>query len=392
VAQLGSAVALGATGRRFESYHSDQYKKDMSHSFSVILKTTGAKCNLSCDYCFYLEKEQLYPKSAFRFLPNLLEEYTKQYIESQPTQQVSFDWQGGEPTLLGLSFFEKAVEYQNKYKKPNQSVVNSFQTNGILLDKDWCLFFKKHNFLVGLSIDGPATYHDNHRVDKKNNVTHTQVEQAFYLLKEHDVATNILCCVNKTNVKFPVETYQYFKSIGAKFIQFIPIVNKRTKVFTEDSISGEDFGNFLKLIFDEWYKNDVGEVFVFIFEHYLSKLVTGFSGLCIFEPTCGTALALEHNGDLYSCDHFVNKENLLGNIFEEPLAKLAGKQEQVQFGLDKATLPEKCINCDVKFICNGGCPKNRDSTGLNYLCDGYYNFFSFAKKPLLELARKLNIM
>tara|TARA_Y100000310_G_scaffold227871_1_gene230145 strand:+ start:1959 stop:3053 length:1095 start_codon:yes stop_codon:yes gene_type:complete len=364
----------------------------MSHSFSVILKTTGAECNLNCDYCFYLQKNELYPKGSFRFSIELLEEYTKQYIESQHTAQISFDWQGGEPTLLGLGFFEKAVEYQNKYKKSNQSVVNSFQTNGILLDDDWCLFLKKHNFLVGLSLDGPKAYHDNHRVDKGKNVTHAKVERAFYLLKKYDIDVNILCCVNKTNVKFPLDTYEYFKSIGGNYIQFIPIVNKIKKSFTKDSVSGEEYGNFLKLIFDEWYANDVGKIFIFIFEHYLSKLVTGSSGLCIFEPNCGVSLALEHNGDLYSCDHFVNEENLLGNILEEPLEVLANKREQINFGLDKANLPEKCNTCAVRFICNGGCPKNRDILGLNHLCEGYFNFFSYSKKPFLDLASNLNIM
>ena len=355
--------------------------------FSVMLKTTGAKCNLGCQYCFYLDKESLYPSGTFKISDELLEEYTKQYMNSQSPTEVPFDWQGGEPALLGIEFYEKAIQYQKKYAREGQVGANSFQTNGVLLDDKWCEFFKDNNFLIGLSLDGPQELHDKYRFDTGKRPTHAKVEAALKLLQKHGVDYNVLCCVSKANAERPLDVYRYFRTMGVKKIQFIPVVNEGEVPgqATEESVTGIQYGNFLISVFDEWYANDMGSMYVFIFEHFASRLQGGSAGLCVFEPTCGLALALEHTGDLYACDHYVSPEYLLGNIFETNIAELVNTRQQYDFGVKKAELPTKCLECNVRFICNGGCPKNRilpynnEENKLNYLCDGYTAFFNATK-------------
>ena len=362
-------------------------------NFRVMLKTTGAKCNLDCQYCFYLDKEALYPSGTFKISDKVLEEYTKQYLKSQPLCEVSFDWQGGEPTLLGIDFYKKALRYQQKYAKPYQECVNSFQTNGILLNDEWCKFFKDNNFLVGLSLDGPQELHDKYRLDGGKKPTHKKVEAALQLLQKYEVDYNILCCVSQANAKQPLEVYNYFKEVGVDKIQLLPVVNINhdSGEVSKESITGVQYGNFLISIFDEWYEKDIGSTFIFLFEHFVARLMGRHPGLCVFGPTCGLELALEHTGDLYACDHYVSQEHLLGNILDNDISELVFTKQQYDFAKAKADLPTKCLECNVAFMCNGGCPKNRttlhnnEENKVNYLCEGYLAFFNHSMKPLRKL-------
>jgi uncharacterized protein len=372
--------------------------------FHVMVKPRGAICNLDCQYCYFLSKESLYPGSSFRMSDEVLEAYTRQYIQSQPTPMVTFAWQGGEPTLMGLDFFRRAVELQQKYRKPGTSITNTLQTNGVLLDDEWASFFKRHDFLLGVSLDGPAHLHDVYRVDKGSQGSHDRVRRGIALLQKHNVDFNILCCISAANADYPLEVYRYFRDLlEAQFIQFIPIVERMnqtgfqegTKV-TARSVSGRQYGRFLIEIFNEWVRRDVGKVFVQIFDVALSVWFGQAAGLCIFEETCGTALAMEHNGDLYSCDHYVEPAYFLGNIEEENLLPLATSREQTRFGqAKKESLPEYCRKCEVRFVCNGGCPKDRirrtsdGEPGLNYLCEGYKAFFRHIDQPMKLMAALL---
>jgi uncharacterized protein len=373
-------------------------------AFHVMLKPHGPICNLDCRYCYYLAKEQLYPGADFRATDELLDAYTRQYIEAQQVPEVTFAWQGGEPTLMGLDFFRRAVELQAQYKKPGTRVMNSLQTNGTTLDDEWCKFFKAHDFLIGLSIDGPRAYHDAYRRDKGGNPTFDRVMRGLELLKRHGVAFNTLTTVHAANAPHPLEVYHFLRDTAeTQFMQFIPIVERdndtgfqQGTAITGRSVTGAQYGDFLCAIFDAWVMRDVGRVFVQIFDVALAAWTGNRSGLCIFEPTCGTAMAMEHNGDLYACDHFVEPDYKLGNILETPLAELAGSAQQRQFGQDKRdTLPRCCRECDVRFVCNGGCPKNRTLTapggepGLNYLCEGYKKFFTHIDRPMRLMAAEL---
>jgi uncharacterized protein len=362
-----------------------------------MLKPRGAVCNLDCHYCFYLRKEALYPQSSFRMSDELLESYTRQYIAAQRVPEVTFAWQGGEPTLMGLDFYRKAVEYQARYRRPGMLIHNNFQTNGTLLNAEWCQFFHEHDFLIGLSLDGPQDLHDAYRVDKGGRATFQRVLAAARLMQEHSVEFNILACVNNLNARRPLDVYRFLRDeVGAKFIQFIPIVEPDPTApggVSPRSVSGRDYGFFLNAIFDEWVRRDVGSVFVQIFDVALAAWSGSRPGLCIFDETCGTAMAMEHNGDLYACDHFVAPPYRLGNILETPLADLVGDPRQVQFGLDKkASLPRTCRECPVRFVCNGGCPKDRLLTapsgepGLNILCDGFKSFFTHIDAPMRTMA------
>ncbi len=370
---------------------------NLLNAFYVMVKGCGSRCNLDCKYCYYISKENLYPDSQFRMSDEILERFTQQYILSQKGPEVTFAWQGGEPTLMGIEFYERAVEYQKKYQKPRMKIRNAFQTNGLLLNKEWAEFFYKHEFLVGVSLDGPQAMHDAYRVDKGGAPTQHKVRQSIDILKEYGVDFNILCCVHKANGSHPVEAYRYLRDeVGAQFIQFIPIVERDNASgfqegyrVTRRSISGKKYGDFLIQVFDEWIVNDVGKVFVQIFDVALAAWFGSNSGLCIFEKTCGKALALEHNGDLYSCDHYVEPGYLRGNIMNEDLARLVSSPEQNQFGQAKLdTLPQYCKECEVQFICNGECPKNRirktpsGEAGLNYLCEGYKAFFTYIDRPM----------
>lgn len=356
-----------------------------------MVKPGGAICNLDCSYCYFLSKEMLYPGSRFRMAYALLEDYTKQYIEAQRVPEVTFAWQGGEPTLLGLEFYRHAVALQKKYQRSGMRIQNTFQTNGTLLDDAWCMFFKGNDFLIGLSLDGPERLHDAYRVDKGGQGTFKQVMRGLGLLKKHWVAFNILTTLHAANAPYPLEVYRFLRDdVGAEFMQFIPIVERDNasgfqegSAVTDRSITGEQYGGFMTAVFDAWVRRDVGRVYVQLFDVALAAWVGVSPGLCIFEKTCGNALALEHNGDVYSCDHFVEPNHLLGNLQELPLLEMVTSDRQRAFGQAKVdTLPKYCQSCEVRFVCNGGCPKDRvlntpdGEPGLNYLCKGYRAFFN----------------
>ncbi len=369
-----------------------------------MLKPRGPVCNLGCSYCYYLSKERLYPGSDFRMSEELLEEYTCQYIESQRVPEVTFTWQGGEPLLMGLDFFRRAVELQQKYGKPGINVFNTLQTNGIPLDDAWCRFFREHGFLIGISLDGPRQLHDAYRADKASQPTFDRVMTGVELLNRHGVDFNILACIHAANADHPLEVYRFLRNeVGAQFIQFIPVVERDNETgfqegdkVTDRSVGPGQYGEFLIGVFDEWVRRDVGTIFVQIFDTSLAGWVSRRPGLCIFEETCGAALVMEHNGDLYSCDHFVEPGHMLGNILETPLADMARSARQQHFGLQKReALPRYCMKCDVRFVCNGGCPKNRfvktldGEDGLNYLCEGYHAFFKHIDKPMRFMEAEL---
>jgi len=372
-------------------------------AFHVMLKPRGAVCNLGCRYCFYLSKEALYPGSSFRMSDAVLEEFTRQYIAAQQAPEITFAWQGGEPTLMGLDFFRRAVALQKVYTRPGVRINNAFQTNGILLDDEWCAFFHEHNFLIGLSLDGPRHLHDVYRVDKGGQPTFDRVMHGLAKLKEHHVEFNILSCVSAANAAFPVQVYRFYRDeVGAQFVQFIPIVEKEPGArggqpqVSKRSVSGKQYGSFLIGVFDEWVKHDVGRVYVQTFDVALAAWLGQRPGLCIFEPTCGLAMAMEHDGDVYACDHFVEPRYRLGNMMQTPLAEIVASQKQRQFGLDKRDkLPRQCRVCPVRFVCNGACPKDRllktaqGEPGLNYLCDGYQAFFTHIDGPMRTMAQLL---
>jgi uncharacterized protein len=359
-------------------------------AFHVMLKPRGPVCNLGCAYCYYLSKDGLYPGSDFCMSDEVLESFTRQYIAAQRVPEVTFGWQGGEPLLMGLDFFRRAVALQDKHRKPGMRVVNALQTNGTLLDDAWCRFFREHDFLVGLSLDGPREAHDAYRADKGGRPTFDRVMAGLALLREHGVEFNILATVHAANADRPIEVYRFLRDeVDARFIQFIPIVQREGGGVSARSVVAEQFGRFLIAVFDEWARRDVGRVFVQIFDVALAAWVGAPPGLCVFDETCGNALVLEHNGDLYACDHFVDPHYRLGNILQTPLVDLVGSERQRRFGLDKRdALPETCRVCEVRFVCNGGCPKNR-LQGLNYLCEGYKAFFQHVDGPMRFMAAEL---
>ena len=338
-----------------------------------MAKPTGPICNLDCHYCYYLEKEELYPARRRRdwaMSDEVLESFVRQRIASTPGPEVEFTWQGGEPTLLGTGFFRRAVELQRRYAG-RRRVTNVIQTNGVLLDDEWGGFLAEHDFLVGLSVDGPRDLHDGYRVDRGGSPTFDRVMDGLDVLKRHGVEFNTLTCVHALNQDDPLRVYRFLKEIGSRFMQFIPVVERAgpgpsggATGVTERSVDARAFGEFLVAVFDEWVRNDVGRWFVQAFDVALEAWCGLEPSLCVFRPECGDALALEHNGDLYSCDHFVEPEHRLGNITELPLPVLAGSAQQDRFGAAKrTTLPTYCLECDVRFACNGGCPKNRLEIG-----------------------------
>jgi uncharacterized protein len=397
-------------------------KTELPTCFHVLAKPTGAVCNLDCKYCFFLSKQALYPDSDFRMADDLLEIYISQLLEAQQAPVVSVAWQGGEPTLMGLDFFRRAMELVEKYRKPGQEIEHSIQTNGTRLDDEWCLFFRKHHFLVGLSVDGPKDLHDAYRVDKGGKGTFDQVMKGWELLSKHQVEFNILCTVHAANVKHPLKVYRYFRDVlKTNFMQFISIIERVNADMvpianlgwgqrgsdprplyiqtgdqvTDRSVRPELLGQFYVEIFEEWVRNDVGKVYVQMFDTTLAAHV-GQYGLCVFSPTCGNSLAIEHNGDLFSCDHYVEPDYKLGNIREVHMADMVTSPQQREFGASKQTsLPDYCRQCDVLFACNGGCPKDRFSktpngeAGLNYLCAGYKRFFQHVDRPMRIMANLL---
>jgi len=387
----------------------------MAHSpFHIMTKPIGPICNLDCKYCFYLEKEKLYPGTKTWAMPDeVLEQYVQQYIAAQPGDEIHFAWQGGEPTLLGLDFFRRVVELQQRHAG-GKTIANALQTNGVLIDDAWGEFLAEHRFLVGVSIDGPRDLHDCYRVDKGQAPTFDRVMRGIAKLKQHDVDFNTLTVVHRRNSQHPVEVYRFLKEIGSGFIQFIPIVERRAASgssdglvlikpsfgdaaeVTEWSVEPKAYGTFLSRIFDEWVKKDVGRVFVQLFDVALESWMGMDASLCVFKKTCGSALAMEHTGDLYSCDHFVYPENKLGNIMETALENLVDSPQQKAFGQAKSeSLPRMCRTCEVRFACNGECPKHRFLTtpdgepGLNYLCAGYKHFFKHIDPYMQFMAGEL---
>jgi uncharacterized protein len=367
----------------------------------VLAKPTGAICNLDCAYCFYLDKENLYPGSRFRMSDAILERYIRQLIESSARGAVTVAFQGGEPTLMGLDFFRRALEYERRYARPGMTFENTVQTNGTLLDDEWCAFFHEHKFLIGISIDGPRALHDTYRVDKGGKPTFDSVMRGLRLLQKHRVDYNVLTTVNRQNADHPLEVYRFLRDeVGTTWMQFIPVVERVLgSVVSDRSVRPEQFGDFLIAIFDEWVRRDVGKVFVQTFESAVRNwLGLSSSGMCVFDATCGHGLALEHNGDLYSCDHFVDRSHLLGNIGESHMHELSALPAQRAFGNDKTDgLPRYCQECDVRFACHGECPKNRftktpdGEPGLNYLCAGYKAFFHHVGAPLELLAHLVRL-
>ncbi len=377
-------------------------------------KPVGPICNLDCKYCFYLEKENLYPgQSSWAMPDDVLETYVHQYIEAQPSPVVSFAWQGGEPTLLGVDFFRKVAQLQQRYAD-GKRIENAFQTNGILLDDAWGEFLAENHYLVGLSVDGPRELHDCYRVDKGGQPSFARVMRGLEVLKKHRVEFNTLTVVHRKNSRRPLEVYRFLKEAGSRFMQFIPIVERvaarpdaqglvligpsyqQESQVSEWSVEPLEFGRFLCAIFDEWVREDVGRTFVQMFDVALESWMGMGQSLCVFRETCGAALALEHNGDLYSCDHYVYPENRLGNILAEPLAALAASAQQRAFGEAKRDeLPRYCRECEVRFACNGECPKHRfirtpdGEAGLNYLCAGYKLFFKHVDPHMRFMAEEL---
>jgi uncharacterized protein len=385
--------------------------------FHLMTKPMGSKCNLDCNYCFYLEKERLYPgSSGFRMKLEVLESYIRDYITAQPGSIVSFAWQGGEPTLAGVDFFRTAVALQQRYAD-GRTIENAFQTNGTLLDDEWGAFLAENHFLVGVSIDGPAHLHDAYRVDRGGQPTFTQVMRGLDFLKKHHVDFNTLTTVHRKNSRQAMEVYRFLRNIGSSYLQFIPIVERNAadnddsglwlapppdhgsgldEQVTEWSVRPVEFGQFLCTIFDDWVQRDVGRIFVQQFDAALANWAGEPAGVCVFSAECGRALAVEHNGDIYSCDHYVYPRYKLGNLMNQSLAAMADSPAQTAFGRDKSsTLPRYCRECSVRFACHGECPKHRflqtphGEPGLNYLCAGYKKFFTHIAPAMSTMAALL---
>ncbi len=373
----------------------------------VMLKPIGSVCNLRCKYCYYLEKKGLYSEEKKFVMPeDLLEKFIGQYLESQTMAEVLFTWHGGEPLMRNIGFYKKALELQKKYGR-GRPIDNCLQTNGTLLNDDWCKFFKDNNFLIGISIDGPQHCHDTYRRTADGRPSFIQVMKGINLLKKHGVEFNVMAVVNDYNVDYPLEFYRFFKEINCRFIQFAPIVERLTDGnLAPWNVPAGKWGDFLIAIFNEWVRNDVGEFYVQYFDATLANWVGEKTGTCIFAKTCGHAGAIEFNGDVYACDHFVFPEYKLGNIRTKTLTEMMYSSQQMKFGADKFNaLPEYCLQCEFLFACNGECPKNRiihtpdGEPGLNYLCEGYYKYFKhvapymdFMKKELQNKRAPSNIM
>nr|WP_086939705.1 anaerobic sulfatase maturase [Thaumasiovibrio occultus] len=381
----------------------------------VMAKPTGSICNIDCQYCFYLEKEKLYPdrNHNWRMSDDTLERYIEQHIAAQAGNYVQFAWQGGEPTLMGLAFFENVMALCEKYRN-GKTIEHAFQTNGILINDEWCAFFKRHNILVGVSIDGPADLHDHYRVTRSGKPTHAKVMAAIALLKQHQVEFNTLTVVNKENAKHPERVYQFLTDIGSSYLQFIPLVEREAHCHdeselklvlpgeslakvTEWSVPSWQYGEFLNRIFDYWVRRDVGRVFVNMFDSTLSAWCGHPPGLCVYSETCGHAFALEANGDLYNCDHYVYPEHKLGNIHDTTIKAMNESDMAIAFGqAKKTTLSQDCVHCEFKPACNGGCPKHRFAIAKsgqpnhNYFCQGYHHFFTHTAPYMAAMRDLLN--
>ncbi|MDL2257114.1 anaerobic sulfatase-maturation protein [Bacteroidales bacterium OttesenSCG-928-I14] len=364
-----------------------------AHPLYIMLKPIGAVCNLGCSYCYYLEKKNLYSEEkSFAMSDKILEEFIEQYINSQTTNHILFTWHGGETLMRPLSFYKKALQLQKKYAY-GRLIENSIQTNGSLLNDEWCSFFKENNFLVGISIDGPQHCHDKYRRTKDKHPSFQNVIKGIALLKKHNVDFNVMGVVNDYNVDYPLEIYNFFKDIDCPYIQFTPIVEMIDGEPAPWNVPANKWGDFLIAIFDEWVRKDVGKVFVQYFDSTLANWTGKNPGICTMAKTCGHAGVMEFNGDIYSCDHFVYPEYKLGNIRTHTITEMMYSNKQMKFGRDKYDkLPKQCQSCKYLFACNGECPKNRISItdtgekGLNYLCKGYYKFFNHVA-PYMEFMK-----
>ena len=388
----------------------------------VMLKPAGAHCNLACKYCYYLEKNNLYQNSHRHLMTDeMLEQFTREYIEAQTMPQVLFTWHGGEPLMRSIDFYKKALALQKKYAHGKQ-IDNVIQTNGTLLTDEWCEFFAKNHWLVGISIDGPQEYHDHYRVTPAGKPSWEKVMQGISLLKKHRVEWNAMAVVNAYNTEHPLEFYHFFRDNGCQYLQFTPIVERLTEhedgrtlasladdreiPLADASVTPQQWGNFLCTIFDDWVRHDVGKTFVEIFDCTLANWMGVLPGICAYSKECGHAGVMEHNGDVYSCDHFVFPEYKLGNIRDQSLIDmLYGEKQQAFSRLKHTSLPRQCKECDMEFACHGECPKNRfekdkyGEPGLNYLCQGYYQYYThvapymdFMKRELLAQRPPANIM
>lgn len=351
----------------------------------MLVKTVGARCNMSCTYCYYLDKQNLPgSKQVGRMPEDILEEYIKQHIDATTSDSVFFSWHGGEPLLAGLDYFRKITELQKTYLPDGKKLFNGIQTNGILINDEWCRFFSDNDYVIGLSMDGPSFLHDVYRRTISGEPTFSTVKEAYLLLKEYGIKTEILCTVNAENVMYPIQVYDFFRALGTKYITFIPVVERyEDGCIAEYTVPPEEYGAFLCTVFDRWKSKDIGRIKIQIFEEALRTAFKQDHTLCIFKKTCGGVPVLELNGDLYSCDHFVDNDHLLGNINGRSLSEMRDSQEQKEFGKSKlSTLPNHCLECEVRDMCNGGCPKNRfisapdGQAGLNYLCAGYKLIFN----------------
>jgi len=391
---------------------SEQTRSNSAQGIHVVAKPIGPMCNLDCEYCFYLEKQALFGTGEkYRMSDEVLSAFITNYIKSQPTPVVEFVWQGGEPTLLGVDFFKRVIELQGPFAR-QKTITNSLQTNGTLLTDEWCDFLKKHNFMVGISLDGPKKIHDRYRQDRQGNGTFEQVMQGLRLLQKHKVEYNVLACIARETAKRPLDVYRFFKNEGVEFIQFTPIVERKPDArssqlglrlagpatlekeavptdVTSWTVIPEEYGDFLIAIYEEWVRHDVGKVFVMNFEWALNAWIDNPSPVCIHADQCGRSVVIEHNGDVYACDHCVYPEYKLGNISTDNLLQTVGKSVQSDFGITKETaLPRWCRECEVLPACRGGCPKHRfvktyyDEPGLHYLCVGYKKFFLHIRKYL----------
>ncbi len=383
------------------------YISPFANPLYVMLKPIGAICNLRCKYCYYLDKKGLYPdEKRYVMTDVILEEFIRQYLESQTMSQVLFTWHGGETLMRNIDFYKKALELQRKYGKGRQ-IDNCLQTNGTLLNDDWCKFFKDNNFLIGISIDGPQHCHDVYRRTADGRPSFVQVMRGISLLKKHGVEFNVMGVVNDYNVDYPLEFYRFFKEIDTRYIQFAPIVERLPNGnLASWNVPSGKWGDFLITIFDEWVRNDVGEFYIQYFDSTLANWIGEKPGTCILAKTCGHAGVMEFNGDVYACDHFVFPEYKLGNIYSQTLTGMMYSPKQMKFGANKFdALPEQCRQCEFLFACNGECPKNRiistsdGEPGLNYLCEGYYKFFNhvapymdFMKEELMNKRPPANIM
>ncbi|MCW8332177.1 anaerobic sulfatase maturase [Photobacterium sp. SDRW27] len=387
----------------------------VSSNYHIMAKPTGSICNIGCDYCFYLEKHKLYPEREhnWRMDDETLEQYIKQTIHAQDNDYVQFTWQGGEPMMMGLPFYEKAVRLSKHYSNGKQ-IEHTFQTNGLLIDDAWCQFFKENNFLIGISIDGPEELHDHFRKTRAGKPTHSKVVQGINLLRKHGVEFNTLTVVSSENVKHPLRVYEFLKEIGSSYIQFIPLVERESHTeknnplrlvlphepaaeVTSWSVPPKAYGQFLSEIFDVWVRRDVGRVFINMFDSTLSAWCDCSSSICHLSETCGNAFVLESNGDLYSCDHYVYPEYLIGNINQKTINECKVTPQAIEFRTKKQLeLTPECESCEYKFACNGGCPKHRFSVSgegyprHNYFCQGYKAFFEHSAKYMQTMRTLIN--